>query len=150
MESPSRLIGESIYSPMERMAMAQALERDYEALLAPGERFAVEVVRTPELLHARVTLSSADGSFRLTVEAGVVEGDFDDPDQRPQGKDGAALVIEFVRLNLFEFFRSDRTHRFQPDWQVFGYQSLPFRLRGQVTSPSLEAEADRLLADAEA
>ncbi|MEM1350201.1 MAG: hypothetical protein AAGI01_16700 [Myxococcota bacterium] len=150
MDQAGELKGDSVYSPMERMAIAQALERDYEAFLAPGERFGVDVVHTDTLIHARVTLTSADRSFELTLEAGVVADDYDDPSGRPSGKEGAALVVEFLRLNIFEFFRSDRTHRFQPDWYVFGYQGLPFRLRGQVTSPSLEDEADRLLADAEA
>ena len=129
-------------SPKERLRRARALERDYEAFLAPGERLLVHAEHTPEFVYAQLILERADRLLRLDLEAAFMT---QDAPELPPAAEALELLMEHLRLQLYEYFRSDRTERFHADWRVYPVQGYMLRARGAQSSPGLEASADALL-----
>lgn len=131
-------------APQDCARLARALSRDFEAFLAPGERFAVQGEVGEGFVYAQLVLSRPDRSFQLDLEAVAVEQDHSDGEV-PTGKEGIALLLEFLRLQLYEFFRQDRHQRFHIDWRGYLYEGASLRFRGSLRSPQLEEQADALL-----
>ena len=128
-----------LLSALERQALSQALTRDHEAFLRPGERVRVEAQQEHDAVSVTVLVTAADRTFSLRLEAALFHGD--NPGGR-RGKEAFASIMEFLRLQLYEFFRVDRGARFPLEFQPIEYDGALFRFRGERTNPALEAEAD--------
>ena len=137
--------GQDALNALERLALSEALSRDYEAFLAPGEKIAVRARYDAGWSWAHLALASADGTFRLDLEAGFSQEDFEAGMEQPKGRAVASKLIEFLRVQLYEFFRQDRGERPPVDWRLYAYEGLPVRYRGERSSPALEQAADALL-----
>lgn len=136
-------------SDSEKLAMARALNRDYEAFLAPGEKFTTLSEADASYVHAQIVLTSADAHSRLDIEAVIIPQDLSSQQERLEDRAFADLLFDFLRIQLYEFFRQDRHMRFHLDWRVFPFEGYPVRLRGAVTQPDLIAQADALLEQVE-
>ncbi len=134
---------------VDRLARARALDRDYEAFLAPGEKFTVQAEADEAYIHAQIVLTSADKSFKLDLEAVIIPQDLTPHQERLEDRVFTDLLFDFLRVQLYEFFRQDRHQRFHLDWRVFPFEGYPIRLRGAVTQPDLIAQADALLESVE-
>ncbi len=132
---------------LERLALSEALSRDYEAFMAPGEKIAVRARLDEGWAWAHLALASADGTFRLDLEAGFSEEDFEGGLEMPVGRAGTSKLIEFLRVQLYDFFRMDRGERPPVDWSLYSYDDVPVRYRGERSSPALDEAANALLGD---
>lgn len=133
--------------------MQRALNLDFEAFLAPGERLFVEGDSAPEYVHAQLILRSADRSSQLDLEAVILPEQDLKPEQRDASDDPRQLLdllFDFLRVQLYEFFRQDRLMRFHIDWRVYTFEEHALRLRGSLRRPDLIARADELLEEGEA
>lgn len=127
-----------------RQLIRQSLMQRFSAFLKPGEKLDIEAEQSAEYVWARIRMTRVDESFQLDIEASILAAD---------QKGGAAwdatryleLGIEFLKLQLYEFFRQDRDERFHVDWRIYPVETLILRFRGQITKPSVEREADALL-----
>ncbi len=136
-----------LLSALERQALSQALTRDHEAFLRPGERVRVEGNQEHDAVSPTLRITTADRAFHLQLEAALHHGD--NPTGR-RGKEAFAAIMEFLRLQLYEFFRLDRGVRFPLEFKPIEYDGALFRFRGERSNPALEAQADALLDGAEA
>lgn len=132
-------------APADRRRMARALATDYEAFLAPGERFEITGAAGAEYVWAKLALARPDRSLRLELEAAAVAGELGLGEDR----EALALLFDFLRVQLYEFFRQDRRQRFHSDWRAYPFEGHTIRSRGELTRPALEAQADELLAQAD-
>lgn len=127
-----------------RQLVRQALMQRFSAFLKPGESLDIEAEHSAEYVWARIRLSRADESFQLDVEASILQADQKgvelwDPQRFLE------LDIEFLKLQLYEFFRQDRQERFHIDWRIYAVEAVNVRFRGLMSQPSVEREADALL-----
>ncbi len=135
-----------VLASMEKLSMARALNRDYEAFLAPGERLSVEGAATEEYVHAQLSLRSADRSTQLDVEAVIMpKQDLKAWQEHLGDKEFMDLLFGFLRVQLYEFFRQDRSLRFHVDWRLFPFEGYTVRFRGAFKRPELIDQADALL-----
>ncbi len=134
-------------STPDRLRAARAMAEDYEAFLAPGERFAVHGEVGEEYIWAEVVLRAADDSFKLELEAAMSASDLALNQMLPQEPQrGLEVLFDFLRLQLYEFFRSDRRERFHVDWRLYDLGPVrKVRFRAQQSRPELERKADRIL-----
>lgn len=127
-----------------RQLIRQALMQRFSAFLKPGESLEIEAEHSAEYIWARIRLARVDESFQLDVEASILEAD-----QKDRGAWDATryleLGIEFLKLQLYEFFRQDRDERFHIDWRIYPVEAVVVRFRGLISMPSVEREADALL-----
>jgi hypothetical protein len=135
-----------LLAPRQKQLIRQALTARFSAFLKPGEALRIDAERSQDYVYATVAVTSADDSFRLDLEAAITAADqkveaLDDPDASLE------LAIEFLKLQLYEFFRQDRQERFHIDWRLYPVERATIRLRGEIRKPSLEQRADQMLAD---
>ncbi|AWV89594.1 hypothetical protein DN745_09690 [Bradymonas sediminis] len=127
-----------------RQLIRQSLTQRFSAFLKPGEKLDIEAEHSDEYIWARIRLSRVDESFQLDVEASILAAD-----QTAGGPWDATryleLGIEFLKLQLYEFFRQDRDERFHIDWRLYPVEAVHIRFRGLITMPSVEREADAFL-----
>lgn len=135
-----------VLAPADRLAIARALTADFEAFLAPGERFDVKGEVKPEYLYSQIILRSADQSFQLDLESVTVSREENPSAAELTDHDGLELLFDFLRVQLYEFFRADRSMRFHVDWRAYAFEGYTLRFRVNISSPSLDARADALLA----
>lgn len=131
--------------PAERLKRARALERDYEAFLAPGERILVSAELTAQFIYAQLVLERADKRFKLDLEAAFTSQDAAPGQALPDAEQGLDLLLDYLRLQLYEFFRSDRSERFHADWRTYPQDEHMLRFRGVTSSPRYEQEATELI-----
>ena len=127
--------------------LAQSLRQDFEAFLAPGEKFRVQAT-TQGLGHSEVTLvlHSPTPQLELTLHAMLRAQDQPEAAVLWEGPEEALdLLLEFLRLQLHEFFRQDRAHRPEPSWHTVQWHGMELRFAGTLSSPEIEAQADALL-----
>lgn len=132
-------------APREKLALATALTRDYEAFLAPGERVALQADASADYTYAQIVLERADKRARLDLEAVMLSQDQESDPEPLEPRVAIDLLLDFLRVHLYEFFRQDRQHRFHVDWRLYPFEDRVVRLRGSLTSPELLSEADALL-----
>ena len=133
--------------PADRLRRARALEIDYEAFLAPGERLNVRAEQSPKFIYAQLVLERADRSLRLDLEAAFTEQDVEPGGDLPAPDQALDLLMDYLKMQLYEYFRSDRTERFHADWRTYPYEDFVLRARGVQSSPRLETLANDLLQD---
>jgi hypothetical protein len=118
----------------------------FRAYLRPGERVSLSVEDEEGFVFARLVVASRDESFRLELEAAVIE-----QDQiaavlgATTSKMRLFAAIEFVSGHAEEYFRSQRHVRHHLDWRIYDCEGVQVRFRGQRKHPDLESEATALL-----
>ncbi len=132
----------------QKQLIREALTTRFAAFLKPGERLEVDAEKADEYVYGTIKVTTADDSFRLDVEAAILAADqheakLDEPERYLE------LALEFLKLQLYEFFRQDRQERFHIDWRIYPVEKASIRFRGQIRKPSLERGADELLDDAD-
>lgn len=133
----------------QKQLIRQSLTARFAAFLKPGEALEVDAELSDEYVYGTVAVTSADDSFRLDVEAAILSADQDRIDELDPPEAYLELAIEFLKLQLYEFFRRDRDERFHVDWRLYPVEKATIRFRGQVRRPDLERRADELLEDEE-
>lgn len=133
-----------LLAPRQKQLIRQALTARFAAFLKPGESLQIDAEKSAEYVYGTIVVTSADDSFRLDLEASILAADqkaekLDNPERFLE------LSIEFLKLQLYEFFRQDRQERFHIDWRLYPVEKATIRFRGQIRKPSLEREADELL-----
>src|SRR5690554_1435248 len=112
-----------------RQLIRQSLTQRFSAFLKPGEKLDIAAEHSDEYIWARIRLSRVDESFQLDVEASVLAAD-----QTAGGPWDATryleLGTEFLKLQLYEFFRQDRDERFHIDWRLYPVEAAHIRFRG--------------------
>ena len=131
----------------QRRARERALTRDFEAFLAPGERVSLQVEVAPEFELAQLVLARPDGSMTLTLEAARLQEDTTRALREMPTDDAIELLLAFLRVQLYEYFRSDRVARFHEDWTQYLHMQETIRFRGELRSPALDAATQELLGD---
>lgn len=122
----------------------QALIAKYGVQLKPGESLSLDVERSHEHAHATLTLSNADDTFRLELEAALLESD--ETDQTEVVPSGRHLIaVDFIDTVLDEYFAEDRHGVFHEDWRMMEFESALVRFRGRDRRPQIEAMADAWL-----
>lgn len=139
----------AVLPPGEARALAEALRRDFEPFLRPGERFALVTEADAEYVLAQLVLRRADRREQLTLEAALEAVDQAEGVELPEPREVVRLLMTFLRAQLYEYFRQDRTLRFPLDWTLAMLDHLVIKTRGERTSPLLEAQADALLMSSE-
>lgn len=131
-------------APRERMKLEQALMGRFAAYLRPGESLTLDAEKAADFVFVQLELAAADKSFELTLEAAILSQDqgeeaLDDPQAHVE------LALEFLKMQLYEYFRSDRAQRFHIDWQLYPVERATIRFHGELRRPKLDAQADRML-----
>lgn len=132
-------------APRQRQLIRQALVARFGAFLKPGESIDIDAEKSDEYVYARVEVASADETFKLGVEAAVLAADQERLERLDPPERFLELTIEFLKLQVYEFFRRDRDERFHVDWRLYPVDTATIRFRGQVRRPELERRADALL-----
>lgn len=132
----------------ERRRIRNAMEFRFGGYLRPGESISIEAEKDEEYVYSQVVLESADNSLRVELEAAVLAADqgvevFQDPGE------ALDLAFEFLKLQLYDYFKQERGERFHVDWRHYTTQQTDVRFRGRVRRPELEQEADEMLEDFE-
>lgn len=127
-----------------RQLVRQALTQRFSAFLKPGESLDIEAEYSVEYVWARIRLARVDESFQLDVEASILQAD-QKGEEAWDAKRFLELAIEFLKLQLYEFFRQDRDERFHIDWRIYPIEAVDVRFRGLITRPSVERDADAIL-----
>jgi hypothetical protein len=135
-------------APRQKQLIRQALTTRFAAFLKPGESLEIDAEKSEEYVYATIAVRSADDSFRLDLEGSILAAD-QDKKKLESPELYLELTIEFLKLQLYEFFRQDRQERFHIDWRLYPVEKATIRLRGEIRKPSLEREADELLDDDE-
>ena len=133
-----------LLSGRQKQLIRQALTARFSAFLKPGESLEVDAEKSADYVYGTITVTSADKSFRLDIEAAILAadqatGELGEPDAYLE------LALEFLKLQLYEFFRQDRQERFHIDWRLYPTEKATIRFKGQIRKPTLEHEADELL-----
>lgn len=131
-------------TPEEHKRIKNAMMYRFGAYLRPGESISLDAEKGEEYVFGQLTLSSADGSFELELEASILAADqgveeFADPSE------ALDLAFEFLKLRMYEFFQKDRNERFHIDWRHYDARNTDIRFRGEIRRPELEERADDLL-----
>lgn len=135
-----------LLSGRRKQLIRQTLLSRFGAFLKPGEQLSIDAEKSSEYVFATLAVEAPDRTFRVEVDGAYLAAD--------QGQEVLAapehmleLVIEFLKMQLYEFFRTDREERFHIDWRKYPVERGTIRFRGQITRPALEEEADELLED---
>ncbi|MGM0555641.1 MAG: hypothetical protein ACQEVA_04595 [Myxococcota bacterium] len=126
----------------------QTLISRFGAFLKPGERLEIDAERSSEYVYSTLAVEAADRTSRVEVEGSIIAADHGE-ETLDSPEHALELVIEFLKMQLYEFFRSDREERFHIDWRKYPVERGTIRFRGQITRPALEEKADELLDDQE-
>ena len=135
-----------LLSGRRKQLIRQTLISRFGAFLKPGERLSIDAEKASDYVFAGLSVEAADRTFRVEVEGALLAADHgEDTLDGPEEK--LELVIEFLKMQLYEFFRSDREERFHIDWRKYPVERGTVRFKGQITRPALEERADELLDD---
>ena len=96
-------------------------------------------------VQASVDLRARDDSFLLHLEVGMEL----EPNQIDDPFVGRDKALDFLQTLLLQYCEEERQERFHPQWKAYDNQQWVFMVRGEVSNPALEAEADRWLAMAD-
>lgn len=124
-------------SDKELAVFREAIVMRFGTELEPGETIIANVSRSKNESVFAIVLENIDKSFRLDLEAAVLEKDNKDFN----AKDRVYRALDFVENQLGLFFE-DRTFRFHDDWRIYDFLDSVIRFRGQQTNPDLESQAD--------
>lgn len=131
-------------TPDEHKRIKNAMMYRFGAYLRPGESISIDAEKGREYVYSELTLSAADESFELELEAAVLAAD-QGVDEFEVPGEALDLAFEFLKLRLYEFFQQDRNQRFHIDWQHYTVRQTGVRFRGEIRRPELEERADELL-----
>lgn len=121
-----------------------ALIAKYGGYLRPGEAMAAIVDTTEEYSLVRIVLSSE--MIRAEFAAAI---EFEDAHKTEVVQEDAwSTALDFLDLQLEEFFQSDRLLILHEDWRVYDYLGLKVKFQGLNRRPNLEAIADQWLREA--
>lgn len=137
-----------LLSGRRKQLIRQTLISRFGAFLKPGEQLDIDAEKADSYVFATLAVEAAGRTFRVEVEGSILAADQGDEKLVAQDQ-MLELVIEFLKMQLYEFFRSDREERFHIDWRKYPVERGVIRFRGQVTRPALEDEADELLDEPE-
>lgn len=130
--------------PKEVARINEALIAKYGVKLEPGESLSLDIERSSEHAHAQLTLSNADDTFRLELEAAILESDETEGSEVvPSARH--LIAVDFLDAILEEYFSEDRHANFHDDWRVLEFETTNVRFRGGERRPSIEAMADAWL-----
>lgn len=134
------------FTASERSRIENAMNYRFSAYLKPGEKITVDGEKGDEYVYTELAVEAADDSFRLDLETAMLAADqglaeFPEPDAFME------RTFEFLKLRLYEFFKSNRTERFHVDWRHYTVEGTAIRFRGRIRKPKLEEKADELLDD---
>ncbi|QED26007.1 hypothetical protein FRD01_01770 [Microvenator marinus] len=124
----------------------EALIAKYGAYLRPGEAMAAVLDITEEYALVRVVLAATDESFRFEI-AGALEFEVEHKAEVDEAE-AWSVVLDFLDLQLEEFFESDRVLVTHEDWRVYEYLGYSLKFQGIHRKPELEKLADQWLRDA--
>lgn len=122
----------------------EALIARFGVQLRPGESLSLDVERSQEHALATLSLSNADDSFQLELEAAVLETD-EAEETKVNPASRHLIAVDYLDTVLEEYFSADRHYRFHDDWRVVDFESTAVRFRGVERRPHLEATADAWL-----
>lgn len=128
----------------EREAIVILLHERHGVNLDPGEVFTFDGRLSHGGVQVRVTLSDAQESDVLDLEARM-DLDFNDVSNPTDGRDA---LVDFLDELLSAYFEQGREMRFHGAWETYHHNDQTFQIRAQRTSPKLERMADALLRDA--
>ncbi len=132
-------------SDEELIRLRDALLTKYGSYLKPGESLSIDAERTVEHSWASIVLERGQ-DLRVELEAAALPAD---TDRVWDANSELENVLDFLDVNLEEFFEEDRHARWHDDWRQYDYHDSVLRFRGSIVKPGLEALADEWLAGAE-
>lgn len=134
-----------IFSESERKQVADALKRSFRGALVPGERFAVAGELDDERIIVEIELSNSDRTAVTSFFAGreLVRK------EETTLIEHRALLVEFLSAMIDEHLREGRWPRPHLEWKEYTFESATVFYRGAARNEALEAEADRILAEAD-
>ncbi len=123
--------------------LATSMNTKYRLALR-DRKFAVSAELRGRAVFVKVVLSNADKSFYYPVEARLLH-------EKEEMKTGQAAIflLDYLDTYFEEFLlEEDEELYLTIDWSDHQYEAVEFQVRGQIQNLKLEAEADRLLAEA--
>jgi hypothetical protein len=145
-EAPGEPAAPQLLAGRARKLIREALTTRFAAFLKPGERLDIDAEQSDEYVWATIRVTTVDESFQLDVEASILAADQNESTLSEPAR-YLELAIEFLKLQLYEFFRQDRDERFHVDWRIYPVEKVTVRFRGRMRMPSLERDADELLGE---
>ncbi len=135
-----------IFSEGDRNEIAAAFRKTFGARLLPGERFTARGELEEHRLVVEIEMAVPDRTA-VTSFFGGVELD-------PKGKatllEHRARIVEFIGSMIDEHLREGRWPRPHLEWKEYTFEGRTLFFKGAARNEALEAEADRLLAEADA
>lgn len=126
------------------------LKTRLRAYFRPGERLRLETEDEQDFVYCKLSVSRADESLCLELEAAVIVQDQDQTFLKGTTSAMRLLgAIEFLSQRLEEFFKSQRQARFHIDWRLYPFEGATIRFRGGQRHPDLEDQASALLGEDE-
>lgn len=126
-----------------RAQITDALRKRHRRI-SPRERLEID----GELGHGHtlveLRLSTPDDHFRLAIDL-AVECEPNDLDNPIVARD---VALDYLDVVLADFLANDRRLNLLPEWDAHEVDGVVVKIRGEVTNPALESEADRLLREA--
>lgn len=135
-----------IFTPAEAAQVRDAFRRVFGASLAPGERFAVRGKNTDGRLEVCIEIADPDRTDVASFYAGFEVGGKDNVNE----VEARATAVEFLHAAIHEYLQTDRFPRPHIDWREYTFEGKKLYFRGTVVNEAVEAQADALLAAAEA
>ena len=127
-----------------RYELLQELARRHRDLLRDGEKF--ELVAEENARGVRAVLALAGGADGTRVE---MEARVDAKQSGLRGDAGLSVVLDALDLSFGEFLEAGRTERLSAAFEQRDLEGVPVALRGRIRRPAIEAEANKLLGEAE-
>lgn len=133
--------------PKQIAKINEAITAKYGHYLKVGEGIAVEAEEAPDFVLMRIILAASDESFRLELVAAI---EYDAEHKVPLvQKEAWSIALDFLDVQLEDFFAEERFMRFHEDWLVYDFLGTLVKFQGSTRRPDLEALADQWLAQAE-
>ncbi len=125
----------------------EAITAKFGHYLKVGEGITAEVEEGPDFTLMRITLAASDESFRLELAAAIEYGA--EHKVPLVEKDAWSIALDFLDVQLEDYFGEERFMRFHEEWLVYDYLGTLIKFQGTTRRPDLEALADQWLAQAE-
>lgn len=134
-----------IFSEAERKQIATALKRSFQSSLVPGERFFVAGELDDERIVVEIELSNPDRTAVTSFFGGkeLVRN------EETSLIEHRATIVDFLSAMIDEHLREGRWPRPHLEWKEYTFEGAVVFYRGAARNEALEAEADRILAEAE-
>ncbi len=136
----------TVFSDRELRDIVEAYRQAFGPWLDPSESFSVTASVVERHVELVVTLARADRSDVTRIEVASALGE----KLLESVIDARARCVEFAAGWLEDYLRNDRLPGPHPNWKEYGFEGAIVLLRGSRANEDLEAQADAILAAAEA